>query len=68
MDKFPGWGKEPEDWTDKVFGRAEPVHRGMADDGLTARGQAPGFFVGEQEAVLLRQEEAGGDRVHPDFG
>ena len=57
--------REPEQNAVQVRGNAEPAHRGVSEDLLGAGGQTAVGIL-EQGAVLLREEESGGDGVAPD--
>lgn len=51
---------------DEILRRTELVGRGVREDLLPARFERAGRLVGQQEAVLVGQEEAGGDGVAAD--
>src|SRR5919205_1538907 len=58
--------EEPQKRPQQVLGLAEAAHRRVRDDGLPALRERAGLLVRQQEAVLLRQEEAGRDGVDAD--
>src|SRR5512146_2102034 len=62
-DELRGVAEQPDDRADQLLRIAEPAHRGVLGDGLAAGRQGARLLIGQQEPVLLGQEEARGDGI-----
>lgn len=56
---------QPEQRPRQIIGRAQPTHRGVRQNRLGTRRRPAGLGIQQQIAILLGQEKARSQRVHP---